>query len=277
MANKGKSGVFEGGNRDEDAVKMSVRVLSVMSKYDGGADVEEWLERVNVVCDVQGIKDARRIMPLLLEGPAFSVFMNMPERDRNAKGGIESALRRTFGMSKYVAYEMFANLKCLNDKVDMYAINLKRLAKSAGIESKSVIKCAFVCGLPRTVSNAIKALHNEDSLSLEEVISVAKSMTECASSVQSCAMVRDDTVRIVTCGNCGRQGHASRSCFRNRGGNARKCWICGDERHLANACGERYDARKTRCEEPERNVRGNEQRSSRALADIRVDRQAQIM
>ena len=272
MTCKGKIVMNEGGNRDEDAVKTSVRVLNVVTKYDGGLDVEEWLERVRMVCDVQGIKDARRIMPLLLEGPAFSVYMNMSEEERDVKGGVESALRKTFGINKYTAYEMFVNLKCVSDKVDLYAINLKRLAKSAGIESKDVIKCAFVCGLPKSVSNAIKAMPNEDSLTLEDVVGVAKAMTATGTSVQSCAIVRDDMVRSVVCYNCGKQGHLARNCFRNRTGFVRKCHICGNENHMANACGERYGMRKTPIDENERNVRGNEQRSSRALADVRVDR-----
>ena len=62
------------------ALKLSKSEL--VKSFSGGEGINEWLAKAELVAKLTGVKDEAHFLPLLLEGGAMAVFMEMPEDEQ---------------------------------------------------------------------------------------------------------------------------------------------------------------------------------------------------
>ncbi|KFD56609.1 hypothetical protein M513_02285, partial [Trichuris suis] len=146
--------------------------IKLIPVFDGSSQpVAEWLEQLELICELSGIQDVSRIIPLRLVGGALAVYKQLPLEDRRKTEKIREALLRAFAVDSYVAYNEFIVRKLrIGEVPDVYLADLRRLADLAGGVSEKVLRSAFVCGLPSRIRQMMKAGARMESLTLYEVL-----------------------------------------------------------------------------------------------------------
>ena len=85
---------------------MAVLNLKDMIKsFDGSGDVTVWLKKIKLVAKMQKIEDLASLIPLYLDGPAFAIFEQMEEGDKDNEESIEAALLSAFSMNCFQAWD----------------------------------------------------------------------------------------------------------------------------------------------------------------------------
>ena len=75
------------------------KLQDVIRCYNGDGDVIEWLKKVDLVCQLQGIETTKAgVIPLFLQGPAFAVYEQMGKEAKEDALKIASELTRAFSM-----------------------------------------------------------------------------------------------------------------------------------------------------------------------------------
>ena len=83
----------------------SVKVTDLIRQYDGSGDVVEWLNKFDLVVKLRDIKEPETVIPLFLEGSAFSVYNELSDRNKKTFKSIKDALIEAFSMNAFQAYE----------------------------------------------------------------------------------------------------------------------------------------------------------------------------
>ena len=244
---------------------VAVKMGDLVSKYDGGGDFLEWVDKLELVAELQDIKDLHLVLPLFLTGGAFAVYKSIDNKARKDYDKVKDALKLAFSSDPITAYEeLQARHLRPGESVDVYVADLDRLAQLVDSTMPStVIKCAFICGLPADVKMQLKAACKLDGMTLAEVVDRARSLVK--SGHDAClvaAVKRSDASRVsnssgeghtrnrrrmpvsrpIRCFACDEEGHISRDCPRRA--RERKCFVCGDAGHLAPSCPQRFGAAK---------------------------------
>ena len=128
--------------------KNCMSIIKIVPKYDGTYEFSEWLERLRITAKLRGVTNLSTVLPLLLEGNAFKVYQNMSLKSRDEEVLLIKALHDAFSIDSYTAYCLFVNCKYTHQGVDVFAIELTRLAKIAGIYSEQILINAFLKGNP---------------------------------------------------------------------------------------------------------------------------------
>ena len=102
------------------------------------------------------------------------MFDQMPEDEKQDAREIEGTLLETFALGPFEAYNLFRQRSWTpGEAVDVYLADLRRLARLAKVENDSLLKCAFVVGLPAEVSAWLKSSSRIQDSELEELSDVA--------------------------------------------------------------------------------------------------------
>lgn len=224
----------------------SVRISDVVRPFSGDADVMQWLTKLEIVAKLRGIKDLASVLPLFLEGPAFSVYSEMKEADKESITAIKRTLTDAFSLNAFQAYEQLTRRRWREEPVDVYLSDLRRLAKLAEVESDSLLRRAFVVGLPVSVSRELKALAKVDEMPLSSIVERARALMAerdpeefVAVSARGAGLTTRErrtenraTARRLRCFRCGGQHHIKNCSSASKP----TCWSCGDEGHLARDC-----------------------------------------
>jgi len=233
----------------DDTVKMAgVRISDVLKTYDGSGDVQQWLQKVELVASLQKIKDVSKLLPLFLEGPALAVYQEMESTNQEDYNEIKRALMDAFAMNSFQAYEQFSRKKWTGEAVDVYLAELRRLAKLAEIENEVLLKRAFVVGMPEKISRELRAISKIETLSMEEILVKSRAlMSEYVDENRSTEYVAYADPKRTShsyrpspkCYRCGGP-HLLRFCkvpnYRER--NEIVCWKCGIAGHVERNCPE---------------------------------------
>uniref|UniRef100_A0A5S6QCD6 CCHC-type domain-containing protein n=1 Tax=Trichuris muris TaxID=70415 RepID=A0A5S6QCD6_TRIMR len=198
--------------------------LKLIPEYDGSAkqSIAEWLEKVELVCKLRGIRDIASVIPLRLTGGAFAVYLQLADEERKNPEKVKCALLAAFAVDSFDAYEEFVARKLEAEEApDVYLADLRRLASLFGGVSDKALICAFVTGLPGSLRRLLKAGSRMEDLSLSEILSRVR------------AIVKDErpmSVKDVCFG-------ASDSRVQSRQGmSKRRCFACGGLNHFARDC-----------------------------------------
>lgn len=218
----------------------SVKVTDLVRQFDGSSDVIEWLNKFELVVSLRDIKEPATVVPLFLEGSAFSIYNELGESSKKSYDSIKDALIGAFSMNSFQAYEQFTKRVWCDESVDVYLADLRKLARLAKISSDILLVRAFIVGLPSVVSRELRAMSKIESLSLSTIVDRARSLMaelvenpviavaaqhtdselEGKSSALQCFrcggphMVKYCKVQSskITCWSCGQEGHMSREC-----------------------------------------------------------------
>uniref|UniRef100_A0A5S6QMN4 CCHC-type domain-containing protein n=1 Tax=Trichuris muris TaxID=70415 RepID=A0A5S6QMN4_TRIMR len=208
--------------------------LKLIPLFDGYSEpVAEWLDKVQIMCDLFGVADIAKVLPLRLAGEAFAVYQQQtPEMRRDAEK-VKQALLKAFAMDKFVAYKRFVSRRLEPGEAhDVFVADLRRLASLAGGISDSVICCAFVNGLPVHVQEILRAGARLEDMTLDQLVVRARSV-----------MV-DYRVEIGVseAGVAAETRPTSNSAHRYP---PRRCYACGGANHIARNCPTQYRGSNT--------------------------------
>ena len=150
--------------------------IRLVPEFDGDGDVVDWLDKVDMVCELQTPPaDQLVVIPLRLRGGASAVYRQLTTDDRKDLDKVKSALKRAFAANKFAAFEAFIERKLREgESVDVFLAHLQQLSSLFGGLSDEGLACALVSGLPDTVKQILQAGANMESLSLSEIVERAR-------------------------------------------------------------------------------------------------------
>lgn len=98
------------------------RFSDLIKQYDGTGDFTEWLKKLELVCNLQKVKDLQSILPLFLSGGAFAVYDGLSGGVKSDYQALTQALQQAFSANCFQAYEEFISRRLLPcESVDVYA------------------------------------------------------------------------------------------------------------------------------------------------------------
>ena len=91
--------------------------------------IAEWLEKVELVCDLRGIDKPETLVPLRLTGGAFAVYQQLSQSDKRDFSKLKEALLLAFDADSFAAYEQFSTRRLRpGETVDVFIAGLRKLA-----------------------------------------------------------------------------------------------------------------------------------------------------
>ncbi|XP_043240252.1 uncharacterized protein LOC122390888 [Amphibalanus amphitrite] len=143
--------------------------LRLIPEFDGVLQpVCEWLDKVELVCQLRGIKGLHVVVPLRLTGGAFAVYQQLGEDEKKKYEDIKRALTSAFASDRFEAYDQFERRRLRpGETVDVFVSELRRLAGLFGGMPDDSLACAFVAKLPdsaRHLRDAYLQIHVHASL-----------------------------------------------------------------------------------------------------------------
>ena len=205
-----------------------MKINEVVKPYDGHGCIVEWLDKVESAAKLTGVTDLLEVLPLLLEGRAYSVYRQL---SNDAKKDVKEIKNALIGLDAFEAFEQFCQISYGGEGVDVYAAKLQNLATQAGINGEEVIRKKLVTSLPEGISQQLRALVNSMNADLPTTVKLARTLVS-----QLCkengitAVAREPRYlqfedrsnrsrRLIECWTCGAKGHISRWCPTRRSGN----------------------------------------------------------
>ena len=220
----------------------SSMAVKLIPEFAGDGSVTEWLEKVDLVCELQGITDAASVVPLRLTKGAFSVYQQIPKEKKNKISDIKQALLAAFAVNSFAAYEQFTARRMYpGESPDVYLASLRSLAdRFGGVADKTLI-CAFVTGLPDGVRQLMRAGVNMENMKIETALTRARAVLLDVGTDTACSLTttpNEGTTQEVS-ETCGETCAATMAAARGRGGQRearRGCFKCGGPNHFARHC-----------------------------------------
>ena len=219
------------------------RIQEMVKCYNGEGDIEMWLRKVKLVAKLKKIDSLANFIPLFLEGSAFSVYDQMSEDDKLEGSKIEKTLLDAFAMNIYSAYDMFRTRMWKDgEAVDSYLADLKKLARRCDIDDDILLKLAFICGLPTSVSCTLRASSRVNQMTLVEVVEQARVLIE-ESTASACVAAerrqqqptQQSQQQSKVCMLC-KGTHPTYRCRLRK--DQLMCWKCGKPGHMIRDCRE---------------------------------------
>ncbi len=78
-----------------------LKAENMIKTFDGTGEVTTWLRKVKLVATLQKMENLAGIIPLFLEGSAFSVYEQMDESDKSSASAIEKVLLDAFAINRF--------------------------------------------------------------------------------------------------------------------------------------------------------------------------------
>lgn len=227
----------------------SVKVTDLVRQFDGNGDIVEWLNKFELVVSLRDIKDSHTVVPLFLEGSAFAVYNELSESSKKSFELIKKALIEAFSLNAFQAYEQLTKRVWCDESVDVYLADLRKLARLADVSSDTLLKRAFIVGLPSVVSRELRAVSKIESLSLSSIVERARSLMAELVENPVIAVAAQQKVEpdsrgkgfVRRCFRCGGP-HLIRQCKAQT--NKITCWSCGQEGHMSKSCPSGNESRR---------------------------------
>ena len=209
-------------SRSDKLSRQIMKLNEVVKPYDGRGCIVAWLDKLEAAVRITGETDVLKVLPLLLDEPAYSVFSQLSVEDKKELEKVKTALITSFGLDPYEAFDRFCRSTYNGECIDVYAAKLRSLAKQAKVDSDEVVRKKLVTSLPLAVSRQLRVLVDSSKSDLPKTIEVARTLLAQLSEDNMTAVVRDKKVptasrrdqdrRPVECWTCGGKGHIARWC-----------------------------------------------------------------
>ena len=245
------------GKRKQDSANSSAAKdmdLRLIPEFDGASQsVSEWLEKTELVCDLQGVTELQNVVPLRLTGGAFCVYQQLTVEQKRDYQVIKKTLLAAFAADRFQAYDQFVDRKLQRgEAVDVYLADLRRLSTLFGGVSEAALCCAFVAGLPQSTRQALRAGARIEQMTLPQLLDRARALLVDCSADTAAAVAAGSNARrrgsqqtaSVVCYTCGQANHLARDCLsktggdRSRGARNMQCFQCHRRGHVASSCPE---------------------------------------
>ena len=227
----------------------------ILKAFDGNGDVTVWLQKLKLVAELKNLGTLAALIPLYLEGAAFSVYNELNDEDKKDVLKIENCLINAFAQNAFSAFDSLRSRSWkTGEPVDVFLADLRRLAGLAGIKDEAFIRCSFICGLPQHVSVQLRSAAQIGNMSMAAIAEQARILVTELQHVHSqvdlhgaMAAVKDCGQRVAAdvggngrprpCYFCGGD-HLGRFCPRRKParGNPITCWNCGKDGHISRDC-----------------------------------------
>ena len=137
----------------------SLQLIPEFERATSDEPIAEWLEWVEMICELSVEGRVKRIFPLKLTCGALIVYRQLTKEQRADIEEIKCSLTTMFTVCVFVAFDQYMMWWFHNEEtVDKFLAALKRLALQDGeMLPKKWIACAFVVGLPQHVRQQLRA------------------------------------------------------------------------------------------------------------------------
>ena len=213
-----------------------IEASKAIKSFDGEGDVAAWLAKIELVASLTDVKDVAKLVPLYLEGGALALYLELDPSQRSDFKLLSRELLRAYSDSQIVSFSKLRVIKWAGEQVEIYANNIRKLARGAGFEGdglEKVVKLSFITGFPDSISVELQQVQGIDNMSVSDVLGRAR------------VLASNTRVGGVAAPAMGGQG--------SQKGNVRfaqreplKCYECGGP-HVARLCPTRK--REIRCYE----------------------------
>lgn len=220
--------------------------------YNTSGEFSIWVEKLELVAQLQGITEKLKFLPLFLSGPAFAVYQQLSTETKGDYDTLKQELTTAFSTNPFASYEQLRNRVLVDgESVDVYLADLRRLVNLMGQkDANALLRCAFVAGLPSEIAMQLRSTANISQMELADIVTKARAMlaTSAPSTTYACAGINynsNSNSKPKQCYNCKGFGHIARECSSKQLTNmgqkqsVRKCYICDSAEHLANRCSKR--------------------------------------
>ena len=239
-----------------------IRLIPEFHVVSSNHTVLEWLEQVELVCEMCGVDNVERVLLLRLRRGALSVYRRSTHDQREDLQQVKQALYVAFAPEPFVAFDTFVS-RCLRPReiVDEYLGDLQDLVRLIEENtSDQWLSCAFVSGLLGPVRQQLRGSSRMEHMTLEQILARAQAlMTEEAEVDEPVAVAArrrrvlprvpvappstPDKQNAVTvqCYKCGGPNHFARD-GRQPGGKSQRalpeirCYQCQQQGHVASWC-----------------------------------------
>ena len=208
--------------------------------------VSEWLEQVELVCEMCGVDNVERVLPLRLRGGALSVYRRLTRDQREDLQQVKQALLVAFVPGPFIAFDTFISRRLRpGETVDEYLGDLQDLAHL--IEENTSdrwLSCTFVSGLPGPVRRQLRRSSRMEHMTLEEILARARTLMTEEAEVDDPVAAAAGQRRVLP-----RVPAAQPSTPDKQNAVAVQCYKCGGPNHFARDC--RQPGNKSRRALPE--------------------------
>ena len=189
--------------------------------------VVEWVENVELVCELCTMKNVERVLPLRLRGGALAIYRQLSAEQKADAEHIKQALITAYATDAFNAYDQFITQQlCPDEMVDEFFAELRQLARLVGgLLPECWLTCAFVSGLPQHVRHLLCASSRMETIAEQLLTRTRAIMTDnegpaklaaaSARRTPSEPKVHNDS-RKFACYRCGGPNHMAKDCLQNR-------------------------------------------------------------
>ena len=205
--------------------QFDVRLIPEFSGAATDMPILEWLEDLELTCELCEISKIERVLPLRLKGAAWETYRQLSKEQRDDVEEIKRALIKAYGTDSFVAFEQFTTRHLRPEETaDEFLTDLQRLAQVGEMLPECRIKSAFVNRRPSDVKGLLRSSTRLETLTLREVLERARAVLVDTRDEHLAAEPRPEqtshTPNIlksrqsdVTCFRCGGQNHLARDCM----------------------------------------------------------------
>ena len=117
----------------------------LIPEFSGAATdtpILEWLEDLELTCELCEISKIERVLPLRIKGAARETYRQLSKEQRDDVEEIKRALIKAYGTNSFVAFEHFTTRRLPPEETaDEFLTDLQRLARLVGdVGFKRVLK-----------------------------------------------------------------------------------------------------------------------------------------
>jgi len=213
--------------------------------------VIEWIQRVEMICELCKRTDIELILPLRLRGGALAVYRQLSKGEKTNFQQIKQALIKAYAPDSFGAYDRFVARRLQpGETVNEYLAELQQLDQLVG-ERRMI--CAFVSGLPQDVRRLLRASSRMDGMTLGELVDRVRAIMadteqpeEVVAATKPAPVPAEARRNEVVCYKCSGPNHLSRDCLQGRSDAAFeqssrrlrtiRCFRCKKTGHIASEC-----------------------------------------